>query len=99
MDADLGGTSHVERREVRYTGRVQGVGFRYTTKSIAERYRVTGYVRNRADGSVELVAEGEADELGRFLTDVEERMRENLRNVKVIRTDATAQFAGFEIRF
>lgn len=55
----------LERREVRYRGRVQGVGFRYTARSIAQSYAVTGYVKNVADGSVELVVEGRAG--GRFL--------------------------------
>jgi acylphosphatase len=39
---------------------VQGVGFRYSTVRQAQRLKVSGYVRNRPDGSVEVVAEGEA---------------------------------------
>ena len=41
-----------------FSGHVQGVGFRYTTRSVASRFAVTGYVRNLPDGRVELVAEG-----------------------------------------
>lgn len=63
-----------ERRVVHYRGRVQGVGFRFTTRRIADRYRVSGYVKNLADGRVEVVAEGEAAEIERFLGDVESRM-------------------------
>lgn len=39
-------------------GHVQGVGFRFTTVSIAARFAVAGYVRNLPDGNVEVVAEG-----------------------------------------
>ena len=48
-----------ERRRVVFSGRVQGVGFRFTCQSLARGFDVAGYVRNLADGRVELVAEGE----------------------------------------
>jgi len=50
---------HTRRLVVR--GRVQGVGFRYATVRAAERIGVTGWVRNRADGSVEAVVQGTAE--------------------------------------
>lgn len=54
------------RLHVYYSGRVQGVGFRYTARNVARGYEVTGLVRNLLDGRVELVAEGERDELMAF---------------------------------
>ncbi len=45
------------------SGRVQGVGFRYTAKGVAQRFAVTGFVRNLSDGRVELVVEGDAAEV------------------------------------
>ena len=93
------GTPDVERREVRYTGRVQGVGFRYTTRSIAEQYRVAGHVRNLSDGSVELIVQGETDELDRFLSDVENRMGKNVTEITVNRTKPGTSMTGFQIRF
>ncbi len=59
-------------KRVIYEGRVQGVGFRYTCKDIARGYDVTGGVRNLADGTVELVACGEAGEVEDFLREIEE---------------------------
>jgi acylphosphatase len=44
-------------------GHVQGVGFRYATLRVAERYGVKGWVRNSVDGTVEIVAEGTPDSL------------------------------------
>ena len=62
------------RANVRFTGNVQGVGFRATTRDIATSYKVVGWVRNEADGSVTLAAEGEADEVARFLDEIHDRM-------------------------
>jgi len=41
-----------------FFGNVQGVGFRYTTRSIAKKLGITGTVRNLSDGSVEMIAQG-----------------------------------------
>jgi acylphosphatase len=86
------------RKCVLYEGHVQGVGFRFTTQSIAKRYDVTGFVRNLPDGRVELVAEGEKHELVAFLDDVRERMVRYIRDERVDTLSASGEFAGFEIR-
>jgi acylphosphatase len=86
------------RRESHFSGRVQGVGFRYTAQSIAREFRVTGYVRNLADGKVELVAEGDEAEIDRLLQSIGQRMEGFIKQ----RTDndmpATGQFKDFSIR-
>ena len=51
----------------RVQGRVQGVGFRYSTYREAQRLKLNGWVRNADDGSVEVWAEGEPDKLSRLL--------------------------------
>ena len=51
---------------VHYTGRVQGVGFRYSIKRVAAGFEITGTIRNLPDGRVELTAEGRRDELEAF---------------------------------
>ena len=61
-------SDRVKRRvTVRYEGRVQGVGFRYTTLQIAQNFEIAGYVQNDTDGAVTLVAEGEERVLQAFL--------------------------------
>ncbi len=57
----------VVRRRVEVRGRVQGVGFRWSCVRLAEALGVAGWVRNRADGSVELVAEGAAGAVERLV--------------------------------
>ena len=70
----------MERVQVRYAGRVQGVGFRITTHEIAGKFAVTGRIRNRLDGSVEMIAEGASEELVAFLQAVSARFSRNIVN-------------------
>ncbi len=85
------------RREVHYTGRVQGVGFRFNAQWIARRFAVTGFVRNLPDGRVELVAEGEEAVVERFLAKIADSMAGNITHADVQRRAATGEFSGFEI--
>ena len=55
-----------QRLKIFYSGRVQGVGFRYTAKTVAAGFEIAGTVRNLPDGRVELVAEGAREELEAF---------------------------------
>jgi acylphosphatase len=84
-------------KTVRYSGRVQGVGFRYTAQQLAAGYTVAGFVRNCPDGDVELVAEGEQDEVDRFLTALAERMADNIGR-KIVRDAPPEGRQGFPIR-
>ena len=87
------------RKSVRYSGRVQGVGFRYTAVRIAGQYRVTGFVRNLPDGGVELVTEGEEDEINGLLESIKETLDRNIRDANVQDHAATGEFHSFDIRF
>ncbi|MGB9625036.1 MAG: acylphosphatase, partial [Phycisphaerae bacterium] len=87
------------RRSVWFAGRVQGVGFRFTACELAERFAVTGYVRNLRDGRVELVAEGDADEVDRFVRAVHEAMHGYIRSVEQTDSPATGEFADFGVRY
>ena len=55
-----------QRLQIFYSGRVQGVGFRYSVKTLAAGFEVTGTVANLPDGRVELAAEGTRSELEEF---------------------------------
>jgi acylphosphatase len=84
-------------KRVYYTGRVQGVGFRYTAQHLASGFTVAGYVRNLADGRVELVAEGPADQVNAFLATVARQMADAIEHTTV--TDETpGGYVGFRIR-
>ncbi len=85
------------RRDTYFSGRVQGVGFRYTAQAVADGFEVTGFVRNLADGRVELVAEGLADELDRFLEAVEDALRGHISDRQSNDTPASGEFTCFSI--
>lgn len=59
------------RRHIFFYGRVQGVGFRYRAYYAAQRYGVTGWVRNNYDGSVEMEAEGTEEDMDKMIMDIE----------------------------
>lgn len=62
----------MKTKRVIYEGRVQGVGFRYTTKDLARGFDVIGTVRNLPDGTVELIVSGENGEVTEFLRELRE---------------------------
>jgi acylphosphatase len=84
-------------KHVRYSGQVQGVGFRYTTCGIAENYAVAGYVRNLPGGDVELVAQGEEQEVKAFLDAVALAMKGYIENT-IVRDEIPADYTHFSVR-
>jgi acylphosphatase len=86
------------RMQILYSGTVQGVGFRYSVKSVANGFEVTGTVRNLADGRVELLAEGVKDELDAFRQGIRDSGLEHfIHKEDVTWNEAKNEFRGFEI--
>jgi acylphosphatase len=89
-----------KRGHVFYWGRVQGVGFRYSAREVACGFDVTGSVRNLPDGRVELVAEGDEEEVKAFLEAIHQSQLGNyIRREDVNWGQTTGEFMRFEIRF
>jgi acylphosphatase len=86
-------------RQVHFSGSVQGVGFRFTVRRLAEGYDVAGYVRNLPDGRVELVAEGTAEQIDALGQAIREAMGDYIRRVDQQISEPTGRFTGFDIRF
>jgi acylphosphatase len=86
-------------RQVFYEGRVQGVGFRYSTRNLAKGFDVTGWVRNLTDGRVELQVSGERDEVEAFLTAMEEsELNSYIKKTDIHDIPPITDARGFEIR-
>ena len=88
----------VQHVTVFFSGRVQGVGFRYQTLQVAKGFDVSGFVGNLPDGRVQLEAEGAADEVRDFVAAIEERMEGHIRKVERTEARRPPQFQGFSIR-
>jgi acylphosphatase len=88
----------LQQCEVHYAGRVQGVGFRYTVRSLAAQFDVTGFVRNLPDGRVHLVVEGAQGEIAALLGAIRAEMGHYIREARETVRPATGQFSLFEIR-
>ena len=85
-------------KRVIYSGQVQGVGFRYTARRVAQGFAIAGYVRNLPNGDVELVAEGPADQVNAFLAAVARSMAGYIQS-STVREESPGSYQGFEIRF
>ncbi len=87
-----------KQMHVFFTGMVQGVGFRFATDRIARQFEVGGYVRNLANGMVELVAEGEEVELQEFLSTIKDsQLQPYIKETQVTWKDCENRFQSFTI--
>lgn len=88
----------VHHETAHFTGRVQGVGFRYAALQVAREFDVSGFVANLPDGRVLLEAEGTPHEVNAFITAVHERMDGYVRKVDRMTSVRSPQFSGFSIK-
>lgn len=86
------------RRRVLFSGRVQGVGFRFTVATIAQRFPVSGTVRNLPDGSVELIEEGKPAVLDDFEREIQRAFLDNIEGIDSQQVEIDTPMNGFEIR-
>ncbi|MEQ8850642.1 MAG: acylphosphatase [Phycisphaerales bacterium] len=85
------------RQVISVNGRVQGVGFRATTRAIARDHPVAGWVRNEPDGSVTIDVEGDAEAVKSFVAAIHARMSRNISAMNALEATPTGA-QGFEIR-
>jgi acylphosphatase len=88
----------IHHETVYFSGRVQGVGFRYAALQAAKEFEVSGFVSNLPDGRVHLEAEGAPGEVEAFIAAVEERMHGHVRKVERQGATRSPQFSGFSIK-
>lgn len=92
MEDNVGNPS---ARMIHYSGRVQGVGFRYTAVEIARAYPVAGWVKNLPDGRVQLLVEGPDDAVKDFLQAIRDRWKKNLVKEESKDEEVTGKLKSF----
>ena len=71
-DEEAAGNMGIIREHFIFTGRVQGVGFRFRAGNLAKHYGVTGWIRNNYDGSVEAQMQGREEELDKIIQSLQQ---------------------------
>lgn len=82
-----------------FEGRVQGVGFRYTCRYLANSHNIKGWVMNLPDGRVELLAQGEEEDLNAFIRDLKNEFLNYITNIKIEELTSQSHLKRFEIKF
>ncbi len=96
---DQGAGGELVRRRVVFSGRVQGVFFRATSRQLAAGYAVTGFVRNLPDSTVEMEVQGPLDQIDAFLAAVRRHYAENITAMDVQPLPVQPEETGFRIRY
>lgn len=82
------------------SGTVQGVGFRYFTQMKAVQYGITGWVKNRSDGTVEIVAVGEKEDLDHFIHILRQgNPFSKVSDIKITELADSEPFQSFKIKY
>ena len=86
-------------KHIIFAGRVQGIGFRFTALDIANRYKLTGMVRNLPDGTVEMITQGPADDIADCIRDIKEAFEDYIRETKTEEIPPDPKYTNFKIAF
>jgi acylphosphatase len=86
-------------KHVIFQGQVQGVGFRYTAKQTARQYKITGFVRNLPDGTVEMFLQGSTQDIENCMQDIQESFTGYLRDTRTEPVSYDPRYTDFRVAF
>ena len=86
-------------KRIFFTGRVQGVGFRFTARRAASRRQLTGFVRNLPDGTVEMLAQGRSEDIDDCIQDLKEYFAGYLKETSIEEIPPDPRYIDFKITF
>jgi len=82
-----------------YRGNVQGVGFRFTARHLAQKFEIKGWVKNLADGSVEMFVQGKEDKIEEFLQEIQRYFKGYIQQIEQTQQIYREEIKDFQIRF
>ena len=86
-------------KHIIFKGHVQGVGFRYTSLRAASRNQLTGWVRNLPDGSVEMLAQGQSQDIDDCINDITESFGRYVRETQINEIPYNPRYTSFNITY
>ena len=86
-------------KKITFSGRVQGVGFRFTAHNIAGRYGLFGYVRNLHNGSVEMLIQGSLADIDSCLDELNDEFKGYIAETEIEELSADTNLTSFKITF
>lgn len=86
-------------KQIIFKGNVQGVGFRYTSQRTAKLYNLTGYVKNLPDGSVEMFAQGDLQDVDNCISDIQNSFRGYIRETQINDLPPNPRYTNFRITY
>ena len=86
-------------KHVIFRGRVQGVGFRFTSYNTAKRHDLTGLVRNLPDGTVEIIAQGDINAITDCIQDLKKHFGSDISEIKIEESPVNPEYGDFKITF
>ncbi len=89
----------VKGYEIIFSGVVQGVGFRFSARNLAAKYKIKGWVMNLSDGRVKLLAEGQREDLDNFLQDLRNEFKRYIDDDILQEKEASGNYKDFKIKF
>ena len=87
-----------EQCHIYFSGRVQGVGFRFTARSLAAAHSIKGWVKNLFDGRVELIAQGGSKDMGAFLEALRSEFQGYIIDEEIEWQESTDHYCDFSIK-
>jgi acylphosphatase len=86
-------------RHIVFSGRIQGIGFRFTALNIANRYELKGYVLNLPDGDVEMVIHGPAEMIDNCVRDLQDSFVGSISHIDIEEVTHDPKLTDFKITF
>ncbi len=85
------------KAHIYFSGKVQGVGFRYTTQRYALKLGLNGWVKNLVDGRVEIMVDGDKGKIERLIENLKKHFGRYIQDCSISYSEDIGGFTNFQI--